>query len=75
MRFGSLADKSLVSVDTGGPSARYRLLDTTRSYARSKLQDAGESESMAQRHAGVLLSCARRRKRSRRTLGQRAPLP
>jgi predicted ATPase/DNA-binding winged helix-turn-helix (wHTH) protein len=48
---GSLADKSLVSVDTGGLSARYRLLDTTRTYARSKLQDAGESQSMAERHA------------------------
>ena len=47
----SLVDKSLVSVDAGGQSARYRLLDTTRAYARSKLEGAGEARSVAQRHA------------------------
>jgi len=48
---GSLVDKSLVSVDPGGPSARYRLLDTTRAYAASRLQAAGEWRSLARRHA------------------------
>ncbi len=48
---GSLVDKSLVSVDSGALTARYRLLDTTRAYARVKLEAAGEFHSVARRHA------------------------
>ena len=39
---GSLVDKSLVSVDAACAEARYRLLDTTRAYAQSKLDEANE---------------------------------
>jgi predicted ATPase/class 3 adenylate cyclase len=42
---GQLVDRSLVQVDTEGPSARYRLLETVRYYARAKLIDAGEAQS------------------------------
>ena len=49
---GGLVDKSLVSVDTGAPGgARYRLLDTTRAYAQTKLGDANELGAVARRHA------------------------
>ena len=48
----SLVDKSLVSADVGGAVARYRLLDTTASYARSRLSEhPGEFEQIARRHA------------------------
>lgn len=46
----SLVAKSLVSADTSGKHVRYRLLDTTREYARRKLADAGEMDAMARRH-------------------------
>jgi predicted ATPase len=54
---GGLVDKSLVSVDTGSPTgARYRLLDTTRAYAQSKLGDAHEHGAVARRHATYVCS-------------------
>jgi predicted ATPase/DNA-binding winged helix-turn-helix (wHTH) protein len=46
---GNLVSKSLVTRDTG--SGAYRLLETTRAYAREKLSDAGELEAVARRHA------------------------
>ena len=46
----SLVDKSLVVADTGGSEARYRLLETTRDYAREKLEEAGEL-ALRDRHA------------------------
>jgi predicted ATPase/DNA-binding winged helix-turn-helix (wHTH) protein len=46
-----LVAKSLVSVDARGENVRYRLLDTTRDYARGKLADAGEMDAVARRHA------------------------
>jgi predicted ATPase/DNA-binding winged helix-turn-helix (wHTH) protein len=46
-----LIAKSLASTDMSGPVPRYRLLDTTRTYASAKLSDAGESELLKQRHA------------------------
>lgn len=45
----ALAKKSLVNQTVTG--ARYYLLETTRSYAREKLADAGETQSVARRHA------------------------
>lgn len=47
----SLVDKSLVWVHPSGEAVYYRLLDTTRAYAASKLTQAGESETIAERHA------------------------
>jgi predicted ATPase/DNA-binding winged helix-turn-helix (wHTH) protein len=46
-----LIAKSLASSDMSGPVPRYRLLDTTRNYASTKLSDTGESELLRQRHA------------------------
>jgi predicted ATPase/DNA-binding winged helix-turn-helix (wHTH) protein len=46
---GNLVEKSLV--DGNGGSGRWRLLETTRAYAREKLTDLGEQELAARRHA------------------------
>jgi len=43
--------KSLASADTSGSATRYRLLDTTRTYAAMKLTDAGERNILRRRHA------------------------
>jgi predicted ATPase/DNA-binding winged helix-turn-helix (wHTH) protein len=48
---GSLFAKSLLSNDRSRPTTRYRLLDTTRTYARQKLEEAGERELTRRRHA------------------------
>ncbi|MGO8995551.1 MAG: ATP-binding protein [Polyangiaceae bacterium] len=54
---GSLVDKTLVSVDAGSPmGATYRLLDTTRGYAQTKLGDAKEQDAVARRHATYICS-------------------
>ena len=47
----NLVSKSLVTVDAGRPTVQYRLLETTRAYAREKLSDSGELEQYARRHA------------------------
>ena len=49
--FASLVAKSLVAIEGGGAVARYRLLDTTRAYAIEKLDESGEREPLARRHA------------------------
>jgi len=46
-----LVGKSLVSADIGGTIAHYRLLETTRAYAREKLLERAEFEHFARRHA------------------------
>jgi predicted ATPase/DNA-binding winged helix-turn-helix (wHTH) protein len=51
----NLIAKSLVAVDPGGASARYRLLETTRVYALEKLVEAGEFDAVARRHASGYL--------------------
>lgn len=53
---GGLLMKSLASADTTGSTARYRLLDTTRTYAALKLADAGERDQF--RHAHAKYYCA-----------------
>jgi predicted ATPase len=47
----NLAAKSLISADIASRIARYRLLDTTSAYARRKLNEAGDFEAAALRHA------------------------
>jgi predicted ATPase len=47
----SLVAKSLVSTRAIGQSTNYRLLDITREYAKSKLIQRGEEDSIARRHA------------------------
>ena len=46
-----LVGKSLLSTEVGGASLRYRLLETTRAYARDKLIESAELDRVAPRHA------------------------
>ncbi len=46
----SLVDKSLVLADPDGDTFRYRLLESTREYARERLDAAGERDATATRH-------------------------
>jgi predicted ATPase/DNA-binding winged helix-turn-helix (wHTH) protein len=48
-----LVAKSLVSVTFSGEGTRYRLLDTTRTYARQKLDEAGEIDAARHRLAAL----------------------
>jgi predicted ATPase/DNA-binding winged helix-turn-helix (wHTH) protein len=50
-RVTDLAAKSLVVADVSGARPRFRLLDTTRAYAIEKLDESGEREAVARRHA------------------------
>lgn len=52
----SLAAKSLLFVDQTESGLRYRLLDTTKTYARAKLTDAGELNAARHRHAKYYLT-------------------
>ncbi|MEX3842901.1 winged helix-turn-helix domain-containing protein [Paraburkholderia sp. BR10882] len=48
----SLVSKSMLSANVANDPLRYRLLDTTRDYARRKLADANELDLVSRRHAG-----------------------
>jgi predicted ATPase/class 3 adenylate cyclase len=48
---GSLVDKSLVVVEISAEDQRYRMLESTRQYAREKLEGGGEPFLFARRHA------------------------
>jgi len=54
----SLVDKSLLLPDFDGSQPRYRLLESSREYAREKLAERGEQEIVAQRHARAFLEVA-----------------
>src|SRR5262245_34870111 len=47
----NLVGKSLLSTDVGGAIVSYRLLETTRAYAREKLVESVEFDHLARRHA------------------------
>jgi predicted ATPase/transcriptional regulator with XRE-family HTH domain len=54
-----LANKSLVRVERGENGAtRYRLLEIIRQYARMKLVESGEADTVRRRHAGYYLALA-----------------
>ena len=54
-----LADKSLIVAETTGRSqARYRLLETIREYALEKLDEAGETAKLRDRHLNLFLARA-----------------
>jgi predicted ATPase len=53
-----LVDKSLVMVDEHEAVARYRLLDTVRHYARQRLDESQEQESLEARHRAYYLKVA-----------------
>ena len=59
----SLVDKSLVAVELAGAGRRYRLLESTRQYAREKLAERGDADG-DRRHAQYL---ARRFEQADRT--------
>jgi predicted ATPase/DNA-binding winged helix-turn-helix (wHTH) protein len=50
-RLADLVAKSLVVADVGDTKPRFRLLDTTRAFALEKLDENGERETIARRHA------------------------
>ncbi len=55
----SLVDKSLLVLsDFDGSEPRYRLLESSREYAREKLAERGEQEMVAQRHARAYIEGA-----------------
>ena len=47
----NLVEKFWLSTQSGDRSAYYRLLDTTRAYAATKLEKSGERDRIARRHA------------------------
>lgn len=53
----NLVSKSLLAAVSEGGAARYRLLDTTRSYAAAKLADSGEQAAVLARYAELADSC------------------
>jgi predicted ATPase len=61
---GRLVEKSLVTVEDRGRRRRYRLLETVRLYARERLDEAGETAALADRHARWALALAERRRDS-----------
>ncbi len=50
----NLVTKSLVVIDISGAKVRYRLLETTRAYAREKLAESGEFGQVARAQAELL---------------------
>jgi predicted ATPase/DNA-binding CsgD family transcriptional regulator len=57
----ALMDKSLVQQkETPGGEPRFTLLEMIHEYARARLEEAGESETMRQRHAEYFVALAER---------------
>ncbi len=52
----ALVDKSLVTADTESVTARYRLLETIRQFARDRLDENGRGEQVRLRHAEYFLA-------------------
>ena len=52
----SLVGKCLVSADISGPVVLYRLLETTREYARERLGDCPEAAAVRRRHSAFVLA-------------------
>jgi len=56
---GRLVGKSLVVAEPVGQRTRYRLLETVRDFAWERLQDAGDVDAVARRHAVYFAEFAR----------------
>ena len=54
----NLVDKSLVTAEGSGGKKRYHLLETVRQYARERLLESGEVESLRNRHLQWYLDLA-----------------
>jgi hypothetical protein len=65
-----LVDKSLVVAETLRGEARYRMLETTRQYARHRLVEAGEAAAVQARHQVWYLGLAERAEASMRGQGE-----
>jgi non-specific serine/threonine protein kinase len=68
----SLVTKSLLLAELVGSEQRYRLLESSRQYARQKLIARDEHEQVARRHALVYLELAQRLERAPDTVPYRA---
>lgn len=53
-RLGRLADKSLLVLEQGTGTQRYRLLHTTRTYALEQLERSGQARLLKRRHADYM---------------------
>jgi predicted ATPase/class 3 adenylate cyclase len=56
----ALVDKSLIVAEPAGEQQRYGLLESTREYARERLAQSGELETIARAHAEAYLALAER---------------
>jgi DNA-binding CsgD family transcriptional regulator/tetratricopeptide (TPR) repeat protein len=54
----ALVEKSIVQAEEHGPVVRYRLLETMRQYALERLDEAGETERVRDRHRNFYLDFA-----------------
>jgi len=64
----NLVMKSLLVANLAGDTAQYRLLETTRGYARERLAESGEADAFRHRHAGYLRTLFERAEREWETL-------
>ncbi len=71
----SLVTKSLLVAELAENEQRYRLLESSRQFAREKLIASGGQEQLARRHAIVYLDLAQRLERARDTLPDKDWLP
>lgn len=53
----ALVDKSLLAVSRGDGVRSFRMLDTTRAYARERLAEASERAEISRRHARRVAAC------------------
>jgi predicted ATPase/class 3 adenylate cyclase len=67
-----LVEKSLVLFEEQKGAARYRLLETMRQYARDRLLESGEGETMRHRHRDFFLALAQEAEPKLRTSKQEA---
>lgn len=65
-RLARLADHSMVVFEERGGKARYRLLATTRQYAREKLREREEERQIQERHGAFFLALAEEVERNMR---------
>jgi predicted ATPase/class 3 adenylate cyclase len=71
-QLSSLVDKSLVQAEPVGSGTRYRLLESTRQYAREKLNESGAYDGVARAHATAYLALAEELEETHETTNDRA---
>ncbi|HEX2699872.1 MAG TPA: LuxR C-terminal-related transcriptional regulator [Acidimicrobiales bacterium] len=71
---GALVTKSLVAMEKVSTGRRFRMLETVRSFARAKLDEAGESASILARHVEWCLEWAAELEQGRAGPTQQAAL-